>query len=131
MNPLLQSFLKRLLTKEKREHFKLMAMLLLRAGGLIICTGVALMFGAVPFGIGAAIQLFSKHRVPNYLIGLIAAAVVFILWWLTGWVQINFGTNAPKWVSVGVAMYLGGSVFAALGAHVVRFFVQRQFLPKQ
>src|SRR5207244_4674571 len=105
MNPLLQAFLKRMLTREKREHFKMMSLLFLRAGGLIVCTGIALIFGAVPFAIGAGAQLCSKRRVPNFLVGLLAAAAVFALWRATGWVQIHFGTNTPPWVSVVVARY--------------------------
>ena len=129
MQQLLRTFLARLLTREKREHLKMMTLLVLRAGGLVVCTGVALIFGAVPFAIGAGVQFCMKRRAPGFLVGLLAAATVLAIWWMTGWVQIRFGSNAPPWLSVAVAMYLG-SVFAAIGAHVVRFFVHRQFLPK-
>ncbi len=130
MTSILQKLLLRFVSPQKREHFKMMSLLLLRAAGLLGCTAVALLFGAVPFAVGAGIQMFMKKRAPGFLVGVLAAAAVLGVWWATGWVQIHFGPNAPAWVTVGAAMYLGGSVFAAIGAHVVRFFVHRQFLPK-
>lgn len=120
-----------LLTPRRREQFKLMGVLLLRAAGLLVCTAVALLFCAIPFTVGVVAQLISKKkRVSNYLVGVIAAAAVFAVWWTTGWVQISFGKGTPAWISVAVSMYLG-SVFAPIAAYAVRFFVQRQFLPKR
>src|SRR5579884_3745945 len=112
MHPLLQTFLKRVLTHERREHYKWMTILFSRAAGLLVCTAVSLVISAVGFGTGALLQFFSKKRVPNYVAGVAAAAAVFLVWWMTGWVQIHFA-NAPAWISVGVSMYLG-SVFAAI-----------------
>ncbi len=110
--------------KARSGRFRFAA--LFRYAGILVCAVLTILFGLIPFVLGAIAQGAAPRRIPPYLVAPLAVALFFALWHLTGRLSVIVGTGVPVWPSVVLSLVLFAAFFAS-GAATLRELLPRRF----
>jgi len=110
--------------KARSGRFRFAA--LFRYAGILVCAVLTILFGLIPFVLGAIAQGAAPRRIPPYLVAPLAVALFFALWRLTGRLSVIVGTGIPVWPSVVLSLVLFAAFFAS-GAATLRELLPRRF----
>ena len=99
--------------------------ILLRGLGLLLCAVIIVLFGLVPFLLGALAQAISPKRIPSFIVGLLAVGAFFALWHFTGWLSTTVGDGFPLWPSIMMSLVLFVAFFGSGAALLCELFPRR------
>jgi len=94
--------------------------------GFLVCAGLTILFGLIPFVFGVIAQGVIPRSIPPYVVGPLASVLFFVLWRLTGRLSFVIGTGVPVWPSVAASLVLFVAFFAS-GAVWLRELLPRRF----
>lgn len=107
------------------KRSKLFVSILFRGLGLLLCAVIVILFGLIPFSLGAFIQAISPRRIPSFVVGVIAAGAFFALQYFAGGVSVTAGDGFPVWPSVLLKLILFIAFFASGTALFCELFPRR------